>query len=158
MFVLYCSATDSVVVPLVDPDAAVTVVFPEAIHRYVPLSPIALVAVATVLSEVFQTKNFVRSRVVLSEKIPVAVNSISNPSIQIGLVGAISMLLKVAVVVLMVAGYNVLLETVSCPFMPKNRTEFEIPVPVDPIAVRIPLFGEMLSMRSSVISPDSKVA
>jgi len=72
------------------PDAAVIVVVPAAVAAASPLEPAVLLMVAAPVEEL-QVAVLVTSCVVLSEKVPVAVNCSFVPSATFGLGGVIAM-------------------------------------------------------------------
>ena len=69
---------------------AVTVAIPAATDAARPLEPAVLLTAATAASEELQVTDAVRSFLVLSEYIPVAVNCLVEPSGMLGLAGATS--------------------------------------------------------------------
>ena len=79
--------TVRVVEPEMFPDVAVIVVEPEAAEVARPLEPAALLIAATPVLEELQVTAAVRSCVVLSENIPVAVSCCTVPLAMLGLVG-----------------------------------------------------------------------
>src|SRR6266542_1837979 len=93
------AVTVSVVLPETPPKVAVIVVVPAATDVARPCDPPALLIVATaVLDELQVTTWVVRSCVVLSLKVPVAVNCWVNPSGRPGLVGVTAIVDRVAAV------------------------------------------------------------
>jgi len=90
--------TVSVVLPEIVPEAAVIVVEPAATAAASPLEPAVLLTVATVVNEELQVTIAVMSWIVLSEKIPVAVNCLVVPSAMLGFVGSTSTDTSVAAV------------------------------------------------------------
>jgi hypothetical protein len=80
--------TVSVVLPETVPDVAVMVVEPAVAAVARPLEPCALLIVAIVAADELQVTDAVISWLVLSEKIPVAMNCLVIPSAMLGLVGA----------------------------------------------------------------------
>ena len=80
------------------PIVAVIVVRPVAAEVAKPREPAALLTVATPPSEEFQVTNAVRSCVVLSEYVPVAVSCCAVPSAKLGLAGFIDRDTSVAAV------------------------------------------------------------
>lgn len=88
--------TVSVVDPEVPPNVAVIVVEPVAIDAARPWEPTVLLIVATPVLDEFQMAEVVRSCVVLSENVPVAVNCLPVPLAILGLVGVIAMEVNVA--------------------------------------------------------------
>ena len=79
--------TARVVVSETPPRVAVMVVVPTATEVALPLLPSALLTVATEAVEELQLTDPVRSWVVLSEKVPVALNCWVAPRGVLGLVG-----------------------------------------------------------------------
>jgi hypothetical protein len=69
------------------PDAAVIVVEPAAVDVATPLNPAVLLTLATAVADELQVTDLVRSCVVLSEYVPVAVNCRVVPLAMLGLVG-----------------------------------------------------------------------
>ena len=84
--------TVSVVDPDILPDVAVIVVVPAAAGVASPLvlEPAELLMAATPAADEFQIASIVRSWVVLSENVPVAVNCFVVPSAILGLAGVIA--------------------------------------------------------------------
>ena len=80
--------------PDTPPDAAVIVVDPAATAVANPLEPAALLMVAVPFEEV-QVTVLVKSCVVLSEKVPVAVNCSLVPFAMLGLVGVTEIVARV---------------------------------------------------------------
>jgi hypothetical protein len=80
------------------PEAAVMVVAPIATEEALPLEPAVLLIVATDVADELQVTDAVRSCVLLSEKIPVAVNCSDVPMAIPGLVGVTEMDASVAAV------------------------------------------------------------
>ena len=68
------AVTVSEVEPEILPELAVMLVDPTATPNANPLEPVALLMVAMELSDVLQTTEFVMSCIVLSEKVPMALN------------------------------------------------------------------------------------
>ena len=95
--------TVRVVDPEMLPDAAVIVVEPVATEAANPFEPAALLIVATPVLAELQVAAAVRSCVVLSEKVPVAVNCLAVPLAILGLVGVIAIDTSVAGVIVIVA-------------------------------------------------------
>ncbi len=81
--------TVSVVDPVMLPDVAVMVVLPAATPEARPLEPPALLIVATAGADEFQVTDAVRTCVVPSEYVPVAVNCRVVPLAMLGLAGVI---------------------------------------------------------------------
>jgi hypothetical protein len=77
--------------PVMPPDVAVTVAVPTATEVALPLEPVTLLMAATDIEDELQVTEVVRSCVVLSENIPVAVNCWVVPRAMLGLVGVTSM-------------------------------------------------------------------
>jgi hypothetical protein len=69
------------------PHVAAIVVVPVASEVTRPLDPAVLLIVATVWDEEFQDANAVRSCIVLSENVPVAMNCLFDPTVMVGLTG-----------------------------------------------------------------------
>src|SRR6266568_3462706 len=90
------AVTVSVVFPETSPSVAVIVVVPAATDVAKPCEPPALLIVATPAAEELQVTWVVRSCVVLSLKVPVAVNCWVNPSGRPGLVGVTAIETRVA--------------------------------------------------------------
>ena len=90
--------TVNVVDPDILPDVAVIVVEPAAAEVASPLEPAALLMAATTAADEFQVASVVRSCVVLSENVPVAVNCCFVPSAMLGLAGVIARETSVACV------------------------------------------------------------
>jgi hypothetical protein len=88
--------TVSVAVPETLPDVAVIVVEPAATDVTLPLEPAALLMAATAAVDDFHITVVVRSCVVLSEYVPVAVNCCVVPGAMLGLVGLTAMDTSVA--------------------------------------------------------------
>ena len=92
--VMYISVAELTVMAE-DPDTpanvAVIVVEPAAVEVANPLEPAALLIAATPVLDELQVADAVRSCVVLSEKVPVAVNCFVVPCAMLGLVGVIAM-------------------------------------------------------------------
>jgi hypothetical protein len=88
--------TDSVVDPETLPNAAMTVINPEAIEVANPLEPAVLLMVATAAEDELQFTNAVKSCVVLSENVPMAVNWWFVPAAMLELVGVTAMDTSVA--------------------------------------------------------------
>ena len=88
--------TVSVAVPAMLPDIAVIVVKPAATDVAKPLEPAALLIAATAAVDEYQVTAVVRSCVVLSENVPVAVNCCVVPLRMFGLVGVTAMDTSVA--------------------------------------------------------------
>ncbi len=82
--------TVSVVEPDMLPDVAVIVVEPAAAEAASPLEPAALLIAATDAADELQVTDCVRSCVVLSENVPVAVNCCVVPEAMLGLAGVIA--------------------------------------------------------------------
>jgi hypothetical protein len=82
--------TVRVVDPDMLPDVAVMVLVPAATEVARPFEPVVLLIDATLVLEEFQATVSVRSCVVLSEKVPVAVNCCVVPLAMLGLVGVIA--------------------------------------------------------------------
>ena len=97
------AVTIKVVDPETLPDAAVIVVDPVATAAADPLEPVALLIVATPVLDELHVAAPVRSCVVLSEKVPVAVNCLDVPLAMLGLVGVIAIDTSVAGVIVIVA-------------------------------------------------------
>jgi len=91
------TVTFRVVVPETAPRVAVMVVEPAASVLALPLEPATLLMVALVASEELQATEVVRSWVVLSENVPVAMNCWTVPVAMDGLVGVTAMEDNVAV-------------------------------------------------------------
>ena len=85
--------TESVVDPTMLPDAAVIVVNPEAIAV---ANPLLILMVATPVLDELQITDAARSCVVLSVKVPVAVNCLVVPLAMLGLTGETAMDTSVA--------------------------------------------------------------
>ena len=85
------------------PIAAVTVVAPALTGMPNPSEPAALLTVATPGAEELQVANVVRFCVVLSEKVPMAVNCCSVSRAMLGIVGLTAMDTSVALVTVNVA-------------------------------------------------------
>jgi len=94
--------TVSVVVPETAPRVAVIVLEPTATDVASPLKPAALLIVATDPFEEPHVTNDVMSCVVVSEKVPVAINCFVNPCAMLGLVGVAVMDTSAALVTLSV--------------------------------------------------------
>src|SRR5437667_12707679 len=97
------AVTVSVVLPETPPKVAVIVVVPAATDVARPCDPPALLIVATAVLDELQVTWVVRSCVVLSLKVPVAVNCWVNPSGRPGLVGVTAIETRVALVTVSVA-------------------------------------------------------
>ena len=101
-----------VTVRLVDPDmltdVAVIVVEPAATEVADPVEPAALLMVATPVLDELQVTAVVRFCVVLSEKVPVAVNCWVVPLAMLGLVGVTAMDTSVALVTVIVVVLDML--------------------------------------------------
>jgi len=95
--------TVRVVDPEMLPDDAVIVVEPVAAAVADPLEPVALPIVTTPVLDELQVADAVRSCVVLSENVPVAVNCLDVPFAILGLVGVIAIDTSVAGVIVIVA-------------------------------------------------------
>ena len=78
------------------PDVAVIVAVPIATVLALPLVPAALLMVATDIADELQTTEAVKSCVVVTEKVPVAVNCRVAPKTMLGLVGVTAMEKRVA--------------------------------------------------------------
>src|SRR6266536_3794645 len=94
----FAAVTVSVVLPETPPKVAVIVVVPAATDVARPCDPPALLIVATAVLDELQVTWVVRSCVVLSLKVPVAVNCWVNPSGRPGLVGVGAIVDRVAAV------------------------------------------------------------
>jgi hypothetical protein len=90
--------TVSVVDPDMLPDVAVIVVEPAADEAESPSVPAALLIAATAVADEFQITDAVRSCVVLSENVPVAVSCCVVPGAMLGLAGVIARETSVACV------------------------------------------------------------
>ncbi len=99
----FAAVTVSVVLPETPPKVAVIVVVPAATDVARPCDPPALLIVATAVLDELQVTWVVRSCVVLSLKVPVAVNCWGNPSGRPGLVGVTAIETRVALVTVSVA-------------------------------------------------------
>jgi hypothetical protein len=99
--------TVSVVDPDIPPDVAVIVVEPAVAEVASPLDPAALLMAATAAADEFQVTSVVRSCVVLSEYVPVAVNCCVVPFTMLGLVGVTAMDTSVAEVTVSVVDLNI---------------------------------------------------
>jgi hypothetical protein len=88
--------TVRVVEPEMPPEVAVIVAVPAATVVALPLVPAVLLMVATDAADELQVTDAVRSWVVLSEKVPVAVNCWVVPRAMLGLVGVTAMETRVA--------------------------------------------------------------
>jgi hypothetical protein len=100
--------TVNVVDPEMLPDVAVIDVEPAAAEVAMPLEPPALLMVATAADDEFQVTAVVRSCVVLSEYVPVAVNCRVVPLTMLGLVGLTAMDTSVAEVTVSVVDLDIL--------------------------------------------------
>jgi hypothetical protein len=89
-------STDNTVKPEILPEVAVIVVGPGVTEAANPFEPAALLIVATDLDEEPQVTDVVRSRVVLSEYVPVALNCCVVPKAIRGLAGVTSIEVSVA--------------------------------------------------------------
>jgi hypothetical protein len=83
--------TLSTVDPEILPNDAIIVIDPGAVEAAIPLEPFALLMVAMDGAEEFQTTDVVRSCVVLSENVPVAVKCWVVPLTMLALVGVTAM-------------------------------------------------------------------
>ena len=92
------AVTVSFVLPETVPEVAVIVVLPAETEVARPLEPAVLLTAATAVLDEFQVTDEVISWLVLSEKIPLAVNCLVVPSSMLGLVGETWMETSVAVV------------------------------------------------------------
>src|SRR5206468_1456400 len=99
----FAAVTVSVVLPETPPEVAVIVVVPAATDVARPCDPPALLIVATAVLDELQVTWVVRSCVVVSLKVPVAVNCWVNPSGRPGLVGVTAIETRVALVTVTVA-------------------------------------------------------
>src|SRR5256712_2850239 len=99
----FAAVTVSVVLPETPPKVAVIVVVPAATDVARPCDPPALLIVATAVLDELQVTWVVRSCVVLSLKVPVAVNCWVNPSARPGLVGVTAIETRIALVTVSVA-------------------------------------------------------
>src|SRR5207247_367042 len=97
------AVTVSVVLPETPPKVAVIVVVPAATDVAKPFEPPALLIVTTAAAEGLQATWVVRTCVVLSLKVPVAVNCWVNPSGRPGSVGVTAIETRVALVTVSVA-------------------------------------------------------
>jgi hypothetical protein len=88
--------TVRVVDPDILPDVAVIVVEPTAAEAASPSVPAALLMAATAAADEFQVTDVVRSCVVLSENVPVAINCSVVPSAMLGSSGVIAIETSVA--------------------------------------------------------------
>src|SRR5579871_2077771 len=88
--------TVNLVLPLTEPKVAVTVIEPTLKEVTCPSVPGALPTVATVLSDDDHETEVVRSWVLLSEKVPVALSCWLRPSGEDAFGGEMAMLVKVA--------------------------------------------------------------
>jgi hypothetical protein len=100
--------TVSVAVPAMLPDIAVIVVEPAATDVVKPLELAALLMAATAAVDEFQVTAVVKFCVVLSEKVPVAVNCWVVPIAILGLPGVIAMETSVAAVTVNVVDPDIL--------------------------------------------------
>ena len=88
--------TVRVVLPETVPDIALMTVEPAATAVARPLEPGALLTVATAAADEVQVTDAVRSWLVLSEKMPVAVNCLVVPGAMLGLVGVTAIETRIA--------------------------------------------------------------
>jgi hypothetical protein len=88
--------TVSVVDPEMLPDVAAIVVEPAATEVASPLEPAKLLMAATAAADELQVTDSVRSCVVLSENVPVALNCCVVPGAMLGLAGVTAMETSVA--------------------------------------------------------------
>jgi len=93
--------------PDILPDVAAIVVKPAAAAVASPLEPAAPLMDATAVTDEFQVTVVVRSCVVLSENVPMAVNCFADPLTTLGLVGVIAMDTSVACVTVTLVHPNV---------------------------------------------------
>src|SRR5438552_11879654 len=94
----FAAVTVSVVLPETPPKVAVIVVVPAATDVARPCDPPALLIVATPVLDELQATWVVRSCVVLSLKVPVAVNCCFVPFAMLGFVGVTAIVVRVAAV------------------------------------------------------------
>jgi hypothetical protein len=134
--------TVSVVLPEIVPDIALMTVEPVATAVASPLEPLVLLTVATGIDEELQVTIAVMSWIVLSEKIPVAVNCLLVPSAMLGFVGSTSTDTSVAVVTV----------SVVLPEIPPNVAV----IVVDPAATAVarPLEPAVLLTVATVVNEE----
>jgi hypothetical protein len=102
------AVTSSEVDPDIFPDVAVIVVDPADTEVAKPLEPSSLLTAAIFELEEFQVTDVVRSCVVLSENVPVAMNCWLVPLTMLGFVGVIAIDISVAEVTVMVVAPDLL--------------------------------------------------
>ena len=122
--------TVRIVDPETLPNVAVIVDVPAATEVAFPLEPEALLMVATDVTDELQVTNVVRSCVVLSEKVPVAVNCWVVPSAMLGLVGVTEMDTSVAVVTVRVVDPEMLPDVAVIVVVPAAT---EVAFPLEPM-------------------------
>ncbi len=126
--------TVRILVPDMLPDAAVIVAVPAATGVICPLEPAALPTVATVVADELQVTDAVMSCVLLSEKIPVAVNCSVVPRATRGLVGVTAMDLSVAELTIRVVEPEMLPEVAVMVAVPAAT---DVACPLEPAALLI---------------------
>ena len=126
--------TVSELLPDTLPNAAVTVVEPVARDKASPLEPNALLMMATVVSEELQATSAVRSRVALSEYVPVAVNCCLVPRAILGFVGVTSIETRVADVTARLVLPDLLPNAAA---MVVEPTAMDAACPLEPVALLI---------------------
>jgi hypothetical protein len=126
--------TVSVVEPDIPPDVAVIVVEPTADDVASPLEPAELLMAATAAADEFQVTDAVRSCVVLSENVPVAVNCCVVPLTMLGLVGVTAMDASIAGVTVRVVNPDILPHVAVIVVEPADD-EVASPLEVEPIAL-----------------------
>jgi hypothetical protein len=143
--------TVSVVVPLILPDVAVIVADPVATEVASPLDPPALLTVATPVSDELQVADAVKSWVVLSEYVPVAVNCCFVPRAMLGLVGVTAMDTRMAGVTVSVV-VPLILPDVAVIVADPVATEVASPLDPSALLTVATLVSEELQITDAVTS------
>lgn len=138
--------TVSAVDPDILPDTAVIVVEPAATEVASPLEPAELLTAATAAADELQLTDVVRSCVVLSENVPVAINCWFVSLTMLGLVGVIAMDRSVAEVTVTVVDPDV---------PPELAVIFALP---EPVAFKCPGLRAALDLSASGVENPSNSA
>ena len=128
------AVTVKIVDPEILPDIAVIVVDPADVEAVNPLEPVALLIVATPVLDELQVTAAVRSCVVLSEKVPVAVNCFEVFLTMLGLVGVTAMDTSVAGVTVKVVDPEIFPDI---GVIVVNPAAVEVANPLEPVALLI---------------------
>ena len=141
--------TVNVVDPDILPDVAVIVVEPVVTEEAKPLEPAALLMAATPVADEFQVTAVVRSWVVLSEYVPVAVNCLVVPLTMLGLVGVTAMDMSVAEVTVNVVDPDIVPDVAVIVVVP---TAAEVASPLEPAALLMAATPVLTNSRSPLSS------